>query len=328
MTTSGTVTFSVSRDQILSLALQSVGVMALTDTTSSTSFTDNSTTVALWLNMLVKQWSGRSDFAPGLKMWSRKLGYLFLQTATSDFTLGPTTTDTGTTNKFASAYTYTTLSANAALAAGTITVASITGLSSTDRIGIKLTSGAIQWTTINGAPSGSTVTLTNTLTGAAASGNSVYSYPTANQSRMPIEILSVDFRDTSNNDVFMTKMLLSEYEAIPSKTTAGTPSRYYFKNTLVDGTISLDYQPSDVDHVLRIVYLSPIEDFNAAADTPDYPQAWYLPLAFGTAYVIAPSFGRQDLMPSLKALRDEALAIAKNAIPETTKLYYQPEMPT
>ena len=72
--------------------------------------------------------------------------------------------------------TGTTLTANGSGGNTTITVASITGIASGDIIGIKLDTGLYHFTTVNGAPAGSTVTLTAALPGSgvvATSGNAV-----------------------------------------------------------------------------------------------------------------------------------------------------------
>src|SRR5450755_2172900 len=42
------------------------------------------------LNMMVKQWMGKQDFAPGLKMWTRDRGDLFLSYSQYQYQLGPT----------------------------------------------------------------------------------------------------------------------------------------------------------------------------------------------------------------------------------------------
>lgn len=328
MASSGSVDLSVTRDQIIQHVLESLGVMGAGETTSSLSFTNNSSHVVLALNMLVKQWSGQADFAPGLKMWSRKRGYLFLCGAQSVYTLGPTTTATGTTNKWASSYVTTTVSGSEAAGQTVITVASATGISDTNRIGIELDDGTMHWTVVNGAPSGANVTITASLASAAASGNRVFVYATTAQARRPLEILTANLRsfDSSNvpTDVpINARMLLGQYEAIASKAADSDPYDLYYEQTLTDGTVYLDVEPSDVSKIIRMVYLSPIEDFDAASDTPDYDQNWYLPLMLGTEYLVAPTFGRADLLPAIKAQRDEAIMIARNAIPETSDLYFQ-----
>ena len=55
----------------------------------------------------------------------------------------------------------------------TITVVYISGMSDTQQITITLDNGNSQITTINGTPTGTTVTLTDTLTGSVAVGNYV-----------------------------------------------------------------------------------------------------------------------------------------------------------
>lgn len=73
--------------------------------------------------------------------------------------------------------TSTTLTANASGGATTITVASITNFTDGEKIAIELDSGAQHQTTINGAPSGSTITLLAALPGSgvvATSGNDVF----------------------------------------------------------------------------------------------------------------------------------------------------------
>lgn len=68
--------------------------------------------------------------------------------------------------------TESTLSADASGGNTTVTVASITGLASGDVIGVKLNTGLYHFTTINGAPSGNTVTLTAAIPGSGVVANS------------------------------------------------------------------------------------------------------------------------------------------------------------
>ena len=70
----------------------------------------------------------------------------------------------------------TTLSANAIATATTLTVTSISGMASGDVLNVLCDDGRVHTTTINGAPSGSTVTLTDAMPAAAASGKGVCAY--------------------------------------------------------------------------------------------------------------------------------------------------------
>ena len=68
----------------------------------------------------------------------------------------------------------TTLTADAAKGALTITVASVTDISDNDPVGIVLDDGTAFWTSANGEPAVLVVTIADELRGAASSGNTVY----------------------------------------------------------------------------------------------------------------------------------------------------------
>jgi hypothetical protein len=240
--------------------------------------------------------------------------------STGQYSLGPSGTG------WATSFTQLTTTVAAVAGASTITVSSATGLSSGDNIGIVLNSLAIQWTTINGAPAGNVVTLTATLTGAVASGNVVYTYPTTSQARRPLEIVTVSIRDQDKNDVPIYKMTVQEYEALPTKVQTASPTDItgvYYEAQLTNGILYTDAPAAaDCRKYLHIVYLSPIEDFDAATDTPDYPQEWYLALVAGLAVNIAPAF-QLPVTQDMKASFISALTIAQQSNPETTALFFQ-----
>lgn len=311
MATSGDDTFSVSRDDIINTAYEQIGVKGIGRVLSA----EDTEKAALRLNLIVKQWMGTSDFAPGLKMWSRKTGYLFLQNGTYEYTLGPSGSHA------TSSYVSTTLSASLAIGATAATVASITGISSGDNIGLKMSNGSLHWTTVNGAPSGSTVTLTTGPTVACDSGAKVYAY--TSKVRRPLVILTMVRRNNDNIDDPMYSMLREVYEQIADKTATGTPTQYLYESTLTNGSLYLDSAPDDVTDVLRFIFLRPIEDFDAAADTPDYPQQWYRALAYQLAMDLGPAYGRD--ITAVTALRNEALAMAQNVDPDTTNVFFESE---
>jgi hypothetical protein len=207
------------------------------------------------------------------------------------------------------------------LGAGTITVASITGLASAQRIGVLLDSGSMQWTTINGAPSGSTVTLTDTLTGAAASGATVYAY--TSKILRPFEIVSAVLRDSDSNDTPMDpQMSIAEYESIPSKSGTGTPARIYFEAKKTNAVAYLDCAPDDLTQVIRFVYLSYVEDSTATTDDVDFPAEWYRALVGQLAMDCALDYGL-PVTPAIVEYRNEGLAMARNAYPARSTAYYE-----
>jgi hypothetical protein len=324
MASSGSVNFSLTRDNIIQASLEDLLIMAAGDTTSSTSFTDHSTMMARKLNMLVKQWMGKADFAPGLKTWTNKRAYLFLQKGEGVYTLGPTATATGATNKWASSYWTTTIGTSGEASGQTvITLTDGSVVTTSDRIGIVLNTGYIQWTTVSGISSND-ATIAVALSSAAAAGNRVYGYVPANQGRRPLHILHALRRDTDNIDTPIDSMQLEGYERVVKKTNEADPNYYYYEAQLTDGVIYFDSEISDCTDVIRIVYASPTEDFDAAADDADYPQEWLRPLALGLSVEACGNFQQEERAAYFKTLRDEALAIARHTTPENSDLYFMP----
>ena len=70
MSTSGTYTFTVTRDDIIREAMLNIGRLDAYSQIDPTETTD----CARKLNMMVKTWMGRLDYAPGLKAWTRQRG--------------------------------------------------------------------------------------------------------------------------------------------------------------------------------------------------------------------------------------------------------------
>lgn len=311
MSTSGTVTYSVNESEIIRDALTEIGYLDHTETPSA----DDLVVARRKLNLLVKQWTSQLDFAPGLKMWTRRTAYLFLQNGQVQYSIGPSG------DHATESYVHTTLTADAAQGAGTVVVASATGIANTYNIGVVLNSGAIQWTTVNGAPAGSTVTLAATLTGPASSGNTVFCYQS--KPRRPFEILSGVLRDTDGNDTPIdVNMSLAEYEVIYSKTSDGVPSRLYFEAQRTNAVVYIDCAPEDVTNVLRLPYNSYVEDFSAQVDDADFPAEWARPLCLQLASDCCRPFGK-SVPPDLREDLAEALAMARKAYPQNVVAEYQ-----
>jgi hypothetical protein len=313
MTIAGTYSFSVTRDDIIKSAMQNIGKLGEAENPTAQETTD----CAFRLNMMVKQWMGKADFAPGLKMWTRKRGDLFLSSSTGQYSLGPTGD-----NWTATSYTRT-LTSVAVAGASTLTT-TITNATNGDYIGIILDSGALFWTTINGVPIGTTITLATVLPSQASSGAYVYNYTTKQQ--RPIQIETIVLRDYNNDDTPVGQITLQEYEMLPSKVDPlfqSLPQAIYYEAQLTNGVLYTDVAgTSDVRYRLHIVYLNPVSDFNNPTDTPEYPQQWYMALVWGLAKQIAPMFNA-PWSNEMQLSYVEALAMAKEQDGESTAMYFQ-----
>lgn len=310
MATSGTVTFSVNEADIVADALESIGYKDPSEAVSA----DDLTVARRKLNMIVKQWTSQLDFAPGLKMWTRRRAYLFLQSGQVAYSLGPSGDHATET------YVSTTLSTAEAALSTSLGLTTFAGMSASDNIGIVLDDGSIHWTTISGAP-GATTTIATGLASAASAGNRVFTYTT--KMRRPFELESASRRDTGNHDTPVdVNMGLAEYETIYSKTSEGSPSRLYFEAQRTNAKVYLDCAPEDVTEVLRMVYLSYIEDFSSTTNDADFPAEWARPLSLQLGMDCCLPFGR-PVPAALPGLLAEALAMARKAYPENSVLEYQ-----
>jgi hypothetical protein len=275
MTTSGSTDFSVSRDNILTDALIIVGAVGPDDTVP----TNWSTHAARQLNKVVKTLGAKR-----VGLWARKTGYILPVSDTNSVSIG-----SGGGHATAS-YTQTTLAAAVVDGATTITVASATGISNTYNIGIEQDDGSIHWTTVSGAPAGVTVTLAAAVTEDCESGDFVWVYQT--KLMRPLRIVdaySVDVENDTTVPISIEGKV--EFDSISSKETEAPATVLAYDPQLDLGTAFFWPRFADGRKIIQISFQRPFEDFDAAGDTPDFPQEWYDPLCMLLAVRLAPVYG-------------------------------------
>ena len=314
MSTSGTYVFTVNRDQIIRDAMLNIGKLDPYEAPSAMEVSD----CAFKLNMLIKQWMGKTDFAPGLKVWTRKRGYLFLNSTSGQYQVGQTAT--GWTNSFTS----TTTTAQAAASQKSIVVASATGITIGYYIGVELVTGALQWSTVSNVV-GTTVTLADNLAAISPVGSQVYCYQTAGT--QPLQIETAVLRDNNNQDTPLKIMrTVQEYDPLPNKadpTNVADPVSIYYENQLGNSNLFTDCgAANDVTKYIVLTYLEPIQDMNSAADNFEYPQEWFLALSLGLSKLIAPMF-KAKWTPELESSLKDAMAIAGHKDAEQSAFFFQ-----
>ena len=275
------------------------------------------TDCSMMLNMLVKQWMGKTDFAPGLKTFTRQHGHLFLSATTGKYTLGPT--GTGWTNSYFSS----TTSSSVAIGGNILPLKKVDSIAIGDNIGVVLSSGALYWDTVK-TVSGLNVTINGTLPASANSGAVIFDY--TNTAQFPEEIETAFLRDITNEDNPLRIMTLQEYDFLPSKndlTAISDPTGVYWEPQLGSGFLYTDVPGAqDTTKHIGISYMTQTQDFKNPTDTPFYPQQWYLPLALGLAKNICPMYGA-TWTPLLQDNFTQAFAIARQKMPENSTFYFQ-----
>ena len=277
MTTSGSSDFSTNRNTIIQDAFELGGIVRTGQALSGAYLAKGSRL----LNAMVKSW-----MASGIHIWTVAEGVLIPASEQYDYSLGTTSTDNAT---LASDYVETALAADAAASATALTVDSITGISASDKLGIVLDDGTVQWTTVSGAPSGTTVTAATGLTSAAGSGAKVFAY--TNRIVRPLKIVSARRKNLSSGyETNLTLIERLDYRALPLKSSEGLPSQFFYDPQLTLGHLFLYQIETSITEIINFTFHRPIEDFDTAADNPDLPQEWIKALNYGLALDLGDSF--------------------------------------
>lgn len=282
MSTSGTYTHGRNRDQILIRALRLAGAFASGEPPDSQAITDAAET----LNAMVKHWQGT-----GIHIWRTTEAAVFLQADQVRYELASTSTDHATEN-----FTQTTLAAAADDGAISVVLSSVTGVVNGYNIGIQVDDGSFHWTTVNGAPAGTTVTLTAVLDDSASAGAVVIVYQT--KLVRPLSIISARrFNLASAIDTPMDIFDRIEYQELPNKTNSGTPNAVFYDRR--GGANSTGYlyiwQPnSSPEYCLKLTVARPIQDFTAPGNDPDFPQEWIDAIVWNLAEELAVEYDAPD----------------------------------
>ncbi len=295
-----TATFNYTKQQIIYSVLRDLNVISLKQTPTSEMYDY----VSDKLNLMIKKWEAIS----GINLWKRRQATLFPAYGTASYSLG-TAGDHCTAS-----YVNTDLASDAASGASTLTVTSITGISSGDYIGIELDGGTRQWTTVNGAPSGTTITLTDVLTGAASTDNIVITYTT--KINRPLGILRATTKSLlTGSETQMGTYGYDGYFDLPIKTSAGRPNNYYYDRLIsgsnpYTGTMYLYPVTNNVNEVINFTYQDPLSDALLATDYLDFPAEWLSPIISNLSCIIARHFGKyQELQVLLPVAEAEFLLL-------------------
>lgn len=295
MATSGTFTFRTTRDEVIKGALRLVGGY---DPENSAGPTATQITIgAEALNLMVKSWATH-----GQHLWERKYGVIFPQPGQAAFVLGgpgPGGDHACTTNPLGTGFVATTLSASASSGATSITVTDVstdatagvsaTSITDTYNVGIELDSGAVQWTTVSGAPVNSVVTLAVALTGDAASGNNVFCYQT--KLYRPLRVMDGFIRDiVGGTDTPIRTISKDDYNRYGFKSATSTTVQMHYDRRVNVGHLYLYPTLANADKLLYIEFESHIEDFSASGNDYDLPQEWGETLKFNLALRLAPEY--------------------------------------
>lgn len=298
MSVSGTVTFTQSRDQLIQDAYQLIGWYGLGRQLSA----EDVTFASNMLNKMLKAWEGRS-----LHLWTKAEAVLYPTQYTGSYAI--TESDVYCTDATTQVVTQT--SATAAAGASLLTVSSTTGMSAGMYIGVQLSTGALQWSTISVVNSSTTVTMVATLTSSVNSLAMVYSFAT--MLPKPLRIINArlvrGFDNGSTSTLYEIPLKLisyDEYFSLPVKTVNGVPNQLHYNPQVSTGMMYLWPRPTVYDQRIHFSYERAIDDMTLSSDNFDVPQEWLECITYQLAIRLGPACGKfqrtQELIPAAQSM--------------------------
>lgn len=279
MATSGSTDFSLNRDQIIASALRKLRAIDPRIAVEGILITNAATA----LNLMLKAWQ-----TDGVFLWLNEEIVLHLQYNQQFYSLGPT----GDHCCLLSDAAKTQLSADSANGETSHSVDSITGIADADYLGIELDSGVIQWTTVDGSPSGTTVVSDDALTGAASTDNWVFAY--TNKIARPLQIVEARVRDTDDVDTVLgIEAVRSKFMSITDKTSTGRTLDIHYNPDRANGQL-YTWPVADTGDITDRIVMSvqrTIEDFDSQANEADAPQEALSAIIWNLAVELAPELG-------------------------------------
>lgn len=276
MTVSNLDTFNLTGNQIVTLALQHINVLAADEIIGPSDLQFG----LFHLNMMIKAWQNM-----GIHLWTQEEACVFLNVGQPSYAIG-----TDHACLFQGFYN-TTIASVIGIGQSIIPVISTLGFLVGDQLGIQLDNGTRFWSTITMVNSLTTVTIASGLTGTAAIGNTVFDYTTTLP--RPLKIHNIRRWDLLNqSEIEAQKLTRPEYFNLPQKLQTGLPINWYYDPQLGNGELYI-YQPSsDINQVLRITATRAVSDFTNSNNTVDFPNEWTDCIVMNLAVRLSHPYGK------------------------------------
>lgn len=289
MAVSGSYDITRNRDEIINDAFDILGLKSAGMALTAQEVADAS----VMLNRFIKKIPSK-----GISLWRYQDIVVFLTDDKQSYLIGPTG------DHASAAYVKTEIKTAASNGSSSVEVDSITGISASDNIGVVLDDGTIDWDTVNGAPSGTTVPLTATLGGAAAVNNHVYIYTSIAQ--RPLRILDARIKINDGDETPVNMISREEYFDLPTKGSTGNASQFYYNPTTTNGTLYLWPTSTAVEDTVHLTAQRQLQDLDSATDNLDFPQEWEEAITYGLAKRLLTSYGTGISPEDKAAIRADA----------------------
>ncbi len=192
--------------------------------------------------------------------------------------------------------------------------------------GVRLDDDSRQWEKIIEVLSDTQVSITNGLTGAAATDNSVFTFSDLVPRPMRLLQLRRDRFGSGSEEIETIQWSRQEYFAQPDKRSQGQINNWYYSPQLNNGRLYIWQTANDVDQFGKFTYIRPINVSTETANQPDFPSEWFDPLSFMLAARIGPEYRiPQDRLDRLKLDAEQMMDDALGYDREPDSLNIQPD---
>lgn len=313
MTTSGSVDFTMTANDLVTAMFKKLGIVAAEQPIQAHMLQDG----VQALNLMLKSWQTQ-----GYHLWTMEEGVLFQDVGSTDYLLGPSGDEATTLDDFVG----TAITSDLAAAAVVIPVTSSAGMTAADAVGIKQDDGTRHWTTIASVDSSIQITITTGLTDEAASGSTVFTY--TNIINRPLRVTSARRKTFGEDNEIPTRMWSrQEYFDQPNKESQGTLVNWYYSPQLINGRFYTWQTANDVNDLVRFTFERPIEDIDVSTETLDIPVEWLDTVIYNGAarllddYKVPPQREEKILLKA-GALLEQSLGFDE----ETASMNVQPDL--
>ncbi len=293
MATSGVKNISLDTTSLIETMYKRLGILGEGRSLSSQQFED----AKFELNLILKNWQSED----GINVWKNRTATLFLEQGIISYELG--NDQANATEDFAE----TTISIAGNAGGFTITVDSDDDILDGDFIGIELSDGSAQWTTVNGSPVNDVVTLTDALLLDIDVDAQVIAYTDkiTRPLRLSQVLYKVDGDDESETPC--DEFTRDEYYSTPNKTNQGSSLQYYPNLNIDTMTIKVWSAPDATFRRYFFTYQPSFDLFVENDDEPDFIEEAYNALIYNLAVVMGINNGyNEQTSPRFKEIKNQA----------------------
>ena len=288
MATSGTTTFSITRNDLINASLRGLGVLE-EGAQPTAPMIENASLV---LNMMLKDW-----MTDGIKMWTVEEYVIPVKTNQTDYTIGPSSSyDVNKSKPLRVIQAFLRNLSNPTNAVGKVSLVNGGNYSVQPTNTVSVTGGV-----------GSGATFNLTFTGSAVSSISLQagggSYAVGDvltvQGGTFVTPATISVDSLSNTYVDQPLIIISqqEYNWLGSKFTTGTSNSIQYWPYVDYGTLKIFLTPDDNtadNYEVHLTVQRAIYDINKSNETFDFPQEWYQALRWGLASELILDYGIPD----------------------------------